>query len=33
MATKLDGSKHNYTITFKEGEPAAGQRLLVDHHV
>ena len=29
----LDGSKHNYTLTFAAGQLPAGERLLVGHHV
>ena len=32
-ARPLDGSKHNYTLTFADGPIAAGQRLLVGDHV
>ena len=29
----LDGSKHNYTLTFPAGQLPAGERLLVGHDV
>jgi hypothetical protein len=33
VALTLDGSKHDYTLTFPAGQLAAGQRLLVGDDV